>query len=99
MTQNNSETALQTPVTPDFKHRYADLSCNNLIHATAQIQTVLSLLYPNLEPKKELPPAHVCTVERLHQSHESEKAQILDALFIIDSLSRDIEAIANTIES
>ena len=33
-----------------------------------------------------------------HQTHELEKAQILNALFIIDNLTSDIEAITNTIE-
>lgn len=87
-----------TSIKPDFKHRYEDLPQNNIIHAAKQIDTVLHLLYVILEPNSALPPAHACTVERLHESNEYLKQQVLDSLFIIDSLASDICVIANSIE-
>lgn len=97
--QDQTETT-QTfaPKTPDFKHRHEDCPPNSIGCATGQINTVLNLLYGILQPKTTLPPAHVCTVERLHQDNESLKQQVMDALFIIDSLNSDIAAIAQTID-
>ena len=99
---NQNPTESKTPATtstPDFSHRCADYPENNIIHATSQIQTVLRLLYPKLEPKKELPNAEFCTPERVRDDVNSAKQDIMDALFIIDSLTRDIEALANMIDS
>jgi hypothetical protein len=97
--QNETEsTPTFTPKTPDFKHRYDDCPANDIGCATGQINTVLRLLYDILQPKTTLPPAHVCTVERLHSDSESLKQQVMDALFIIDSLNSDIAAIAQTID-
>ena len=87
-----------TPTKPDFKHRYEGFPQNNVINASCQISTVLTFLYEVLEPEKTLPPAHVCTVERLHHSNESLKKQVMDALFIIDSLNSDILVIAQAME-
>ncbi|MDD5229280.1 MAG: hypothetical protein PHN45_05495 [Methylococcales bacterium] len=97
--QKNVETIEEfTPKKPDFKHRYESFPQNNVINASCQISTVLTFLYEILEPKNTLPPAHVCTVERLHQSNESLKKQVMDALFIVDSLNSDILAIAQAME-
>lgn len=93
---NQNKTPVTT-VTPDFSHRCADYPENEIAIASNQIKTVLSFIYPLLEPKSTLPPAHVCTVERLHADNESLKEQIINALFIVDSLNRDIHAIAETI--
>lgn len=97
--QKNVETIETfTPKTPDFKHRCADFPENNIGCATGQIKTVLTLLYGILQPTKTLPPAHVCTVERLHQDNEILKQQVMEALFIIDSLNSDILAITQVME-
>ena len=95
----NPKKTNESRVTPDLSHRYDDFPECNIICATAQIQTVLRLLYPKLEPKKELPNAEFCTPERVRDNVNSAKQDIMDALFIIDSLTRDIEALANMIDS
>ena len=83
----------QNPKTPDFKHRNEDYPHNNIIYATLQIQTVLDLLYSSLEPA-EIPPPAFRTADRLHEQHERLKERVNDALHIIDSLNRDVKAIA-----
>lgn len=88
------ETAVAfTPVNPDFKHRYENLPQNNIIHATCQISTVLGFLYPLLEPSKT-PEVSLSMVSDLYRKHENLKEEILNALFIIDSLNSDAQVIA-----
>ena len=96
--QDQTETTQTfTPKTPDLKHRFDDCPSNSIGCASSQIKTVLNLLYPLLEPSK---PKEITIemVNDLHKNQEQFKQEILDILFIIDSLNSDIAAIAQTID-
>ena len=96
--QKNVETIETfTPKIPDFKHRYADIPQNNVIHASCQLSTVLKFLYPLLEPAK-MPEVSLSMIDDMHRNHENLKSEVLEALFIVDSLNSDILVIAQVME-
>jgi hypothetical protein len=86
-----------TPKTLDFKHRCADIPQNNVIHASCQLNTILQFLYPLLEPAK-MPEVSLSMIDDMHRNHEHLKSEVLDALFIIDSLNSDILVIAQAMD-
>lgn len=84
--------------TPDLSHRYNDYPQNNILYASSQIQTVLSFIYNALEDAQKPLAPHNISVERLLSDKKALVEEIQDALYIIDSLNRDVKAIAFAVE-
>lgn len=97
MTTQDSK-PVQTPVTPDLKHRFDDYPQNNIINAVCQIDTILNFLYASLDTAQKLPPATHCTVERLISDKTHLINNVTNAIYIVDSLNSDVKAIAQAMD-